>query len=293
MGSPSPRLTPRLAQLTPLPSARESARPHSGERSTHSNASSTAPNLASLPPLPGRVDRGVAGGGLGVGESDRTVSDSDTQSQGATPQQQLAPSDGLSALKGIPPGAGSLASERGGKIRAGGGDGGDITEDGERAERSSGQGGAEPVRFADGDRGRDPSQEAEQTSREAGPAQPVHGLPSATVADGDIQRRPGESKEEFATRRRALEYEATALFLLKLDSPVRLFFIRAVEWEWWDRVVLLLIFLNRCMCGWVRGRVGVRVRVRVCVFVCLCACVTHACDMIGLCSRSPCSTACS
>ena len=149
------------------------------------------------------------------------------------------------------------------------------------------------MRFADGDRGRDPSQEAEQTSREAGPAQPVHGLPSATVADGDIQRRPGESKEEFATRRRALEYEATALFLLKLDSPVRLFFIRAVEWEWWDRVVLLLIFLNRCMCGWVSGRVGVRVRVRVCVFVCLCACVTHACDMIGLCSRSPCSTACS
>ena len=192
-----------------------------------------------------------------MGEPDRTVSDSDTQSQGVTPQQQLAPSDGLSGLKGFPPDSGSLASKRGGKIGAGGGDG-DITEDGEKGGRSSDQGGAEPQRLEDGGGWRDPAQEAEQTSHEAGPAQQGHGRASAALADGGIQRRPGESKAEFAARRRAGEFEAKALFLLKLDSPVRLFFIRAVEWEWWDRVVLLLIFLNRCVCVLVHACVCVR-----------------------------------
>ena len=39
-------------------------------------------------------------------------------------------------------------------------------------------------------------------------------------------------------------YNARSLYLFTLQNPIRRALIRAIEWKWWDRIVLLLIFLN-------------------------------------------------
>ncbi|KAJ1482877.1 hypothetical protein T484DRAFT_2627850 [Baffinella frigidus] len=39
-------------------------------------------------------------------------------------------------------------------------------------------------------------------------------------------------------------YNARSLYCFKLQNPLRKFLIRAIEWKWWDRTVLILIFLN-------------------------------------------------
>lgn len=46
-----------------------------------------------------------------------------------------------------------------------------------------------------------------------------------------------------------MKYNPRSLFLMKLTNPLRRMCIRGIEWPWWDRVVLLLIFLNTLQLG--------------------------------------------
>ena len=44
-------------------------------------------------------------------------------------------------------------------------------------------------------------------------------------------------------------YNPRSLFLMTLSNPVRRLCIKGIEWPWWDRIVLFLIFLNTLQLG--------------------------------------------
>lgn len=64
---------------------------------------------------------------------------------------------------------------------------------------------------------------------------------AAALKDRRRARRKSEELKEWPDQQK---YNPRSLRLFTLTSPFRRWCIRAIEWKWWDRSVLALIFLN-------------------------------------------------
>jgi hypothetical protein len=67
------------------------------------------------------------------------------------------------------------------------------------------------------------------------------GASNSSITDHSRHSRHGKRKPTWPSPDK---YNRRSLLLFTLESPVRKFFIAAIEWPWWDRTVLVVIMMN-------------------------------------------------